>query len=145
MSNDADSYFISEPAGTPAADGRFVRVSDVPTVTFMQGLDFQPILGEQVLVNHVHFAAQVEAPTHSHVEEQIVIMVEGELEFWIGDETRVMRQGDVAVIPAWVPHGGRTHDEPCLEIDIFCPPRRQLLEVLRPEAGDAGDAGDVAP
>jgi quercetin dioxygenase-like cupin family protein len=113
----------------------------VPTVTFLEGLDFQPVLGESVLVNHVHFGPHVEAPTHSHVEEQVVVLVEGELEFWVGDETRVMRTGDIAVIPPWVPHGGRTHDEGCLEIDVFSPPRRQLLDVLRPQPADT----DVAP
>ena len=141
MSTDSSSYFVTEPAGTPTADGRFVQLGEVQTVTFLEGLDFRPILGEQVLVNHVQFAPHVEAPTHSHVEEQVVILVDGELEFWVGDETRVMRKGDVAVIPPWVSHGGRTHDEPCLEIDIFTPPRRQLLEALRPAGGDA----DVAP
>ena len=61
------------------------------------------MLGDDVLVNHVHFDPHVEAPTHVHVEEQIVVVLEGEFEFWIDDESRTMRRGDVAVVPPWVP------------------------------------------
>lgn len=132
---ESGSYFLSDAAGTPTAEGRFVRVGDVEEVRFLDGLTFRPILGESVLVNHVYFDPHVEAPTHVHVEEQIVVVLEGEFEFWIGEESRVMRRGDVAMIPPWVPHGGRTHDSTCLEIDIFSPPRSQLLALLRPPAG----------
>lgn len=127
---DESAYFRTEAAGTPTGPGRYVVVADVEEVSFKPGLTFRPVLGEQVLVNHVHFAPNVEAPTHVHVEEQVVVVLDGELEFWVDDDVRTMRRGDVAVIPPWVPHGARTHDEPCLEIDIFHPPRRQLLDLL---------------
>jgi quercetin dioxygenase-like cupin family protein len=39
-----------------------------------------------------------------------------------------MRPGDVAVIPPWVPHGARTLESSCFEVDMFTPPRRTLLE-----------------
>lgn len=130
---DSDAYFRTEAEGVPTAPGRFVRVADVPAVSFKEGLTFKPVLGEAVLVNHVYFEPHVEAPTHVHVEEQVVVVVEGELEFWVDDDTRTMRRGDVAVVPPWVPHGARTHDSSCLEIDIFSPPRQQLLALLRPK------------
>jgi len=130
--NDASSYFLTEPGAEPTAAGRFVNLADVENVTFLQGLTFQPVLGENVLVNHVHFAPGTEAPTHVHEEEQVVVVVDGEFEFWIDGESRTLRRGDIAVVPPWVSHGARTHDSECLEIDIFSPPRRQLLDLLRP-------------
>jgi quercetin dioxygenase-like cupin family protein len=39
-----------------------------------------------------------------------------------------MRPGDVAVIPPWVPHGAHTLESSCVEVDMFTPPRRTLLE-----------------
>lgn len=128
----SDAYFVSEPGGTPTADGRFVKVDEIPVVSFKDGLGFRPVLGEGVLVNHVYFQPHTEAPTHSHVEEQIVVVLDGEFEFWVGDDVRTLRRGDMVVIPPWVPHGGRTADLQCLEIDVFCPPRRQLLDALNP-------------
>ncbi len=51
-----------------------------------------------------------------------------------------MRKGDVAVIPAWVPHGAWTIDTHCEEVDVFCPPRQSLLKLA--EAHAAAEAGD---
>lgn len=131
-----DAYFLTEPGGTPTSDGRFVRVDEIPVIGFKEGLDFRPVLGEGVLVNHVYFEPYTDAPTHSHVEEQIVIVLDGEFIFWIGGDRRLVQRGDMVMIPPWVPHGGRTSDSRCLEIDVFCPPRRQLLDALNPAKPD---------
>jgi len=133
---DSDAYFLTEPGGVPTGPGRFVTVADVEEVSFRPGLSFRPVLGDNVLVNHVYFEPHVEAPTHVHVEEQIVVVLSGQMQFWVDGDERTMRPGDVAVIPAWVPHGARTGDSPCVEIDIFQPPRRQLLDLLRDEPSE---------
>jgi len=90
------------------------------------------------MVNFVSFAPNTEAPMHVHEEEQIVIVLEGEFEFELDGDVRTMRAGDVAVIPAWVPHGARTHDSSCREIDVFNPPRRSLLEHASNQSPDPG-------
>ncbi|WP_339125005.1 cupin domain-containing protein [Pseudonocardia sp. D17] len=100
----------------------------------MPGLAFRPVLGEQMMTNFVHFEPNTEAPVHQHEEEQIVIVLDGEFEFELDGEVRVMRAGDVAVIPPWVPHGARTRDTRCDEIDVFNPPRKTLVEHLRRQA-----------
>jgi quercetin dioxygenase-like cupin family protein len=73
-----------------------------------------------------------------HEEEQIVVVLDGEMEFTIDGDVRTMRPGDVAVIPGWVPHGARTNDTHCREIDVFSPPRRSLLDHARGQAASAG-------
>jgi quercetin dioxygenase-like cupin family protein len=65
---------------------------------------------------------------HVHVEEQVVVVIDGEFEFTIDGTTRTMRRGDIAVIPPWVPHGAITHEIGCVEVDVFSPPRTTLLE-----------------
>jgi quercetin dioxygenase-like cupin family protein len=92
------------------------------------GVPTGPGLGENAMANFVSFAPHTVAPTHVHEEEQIVVVLEGEFEFHIDGESRTMRPGDVAVIPPWVPHGARTLESPCSEVDMFTPPRRTLLE-----------------
>jgi quercetin dioxygenase-like cupin family protein len=124
-------HFSTEAGGKPTADGRFVDVDKIEPVEFVPGLTFQPVLGERTLVNFVSFQAHTEAPMHVHEEEQVVVVTDGEFEFTIGDETRTMRAGDVAVVPSWVPHGARTGDTTCKEIDMFAPPRATLLEHAR--------------
>jgi quercetin dioxygenase-like cupin family protein len=122
------NHFSTEGAGTPTAAGRFVDVGRIEAVEMLPGLNFQPILSEHAIVNVVSFDPHSEAPMHSHVEEQIVVVVEGEFEFTLDGTTRTMKAGDVCVIPPWVPHGARTLDTACRELDVFTPPRSTLLD-----------------
>jgi quercetin dioxygenase-like cupin family protein len=121
-------HFSTEAGGTPTAPGRYVEVADVEPVEFVPGLEFRPVLGQNTLTNFVRFEPHTEAPVHVHEEEQIVIVLEGEFEFSIDGDVRTMRPGDVAVVPPWVPHGARTLDTRCTEVDVFTPPRRSLLQ-----------------
>ncbi|HWD97178.1 MAG TPA: cupin domain-containing protein [Acidimicrobiales bacterium] len=124
----SNDHFNTELAGTPTADGRFVKVDDIDPIEFVDGLEFRPVLTERSLVNFVHFDKNTEAPRHSHEEEQTVIVLEGEFEFDLDGDVRTLRPGDVAVVPAWVPHGAHTNETTCLEVDVFTPPRKSLLE-----------------
>jgi quercetin dioxygenase-like cupin family protein len=124
----SSAHFSTEAGGTPTAPGRYVEVAEVEPVEFVPGLEFRPVLGENTLTNFVHFEPHTEAPVHVHEEEQIVIVLEGEFEFSIDGDVRTMRPGDVAVVPPWVPHGARTLDTRCTEVDVFTPPRRSLLQ-----------------
>jgi quercetin dioxygenase-like cupin family protein len=132
MTSEQD-HFSTEGAGTPRAPGRFVDVSQITPIEFVPGLEFRPVLGEQTMVNFVHFAPYTEAPRHAHQEEQIVIVLEGEFDFEVDGDLRTMRRGDVIVVPSWVPHRANTNDSECLEVDVFNPPRMTLLEHARSE------------
>ena len=140
-----NEHFSTVAGGTPTAPGRYVDVSAIPSVEFVPGLGFQPVLGERTMVNFVSFAEQTEAPVHVHEEEQIVIVLDGEFEFEIDGDKRVMKAGDVAVVPPWVPHGARTHDTTCREVDVFNPPRKTLLDIAAaqlPEGGVIAGGGE---
>jgi len=141
------SHF-SEDGGTPTAAGRYVDVSAIQPVEFVPGLEFRPVLGERTMANFVHFEPRTEAPVHRHEEEQIVIVLDGELEFELDGVVRTMKAGEVAVVPAWVPHGAKTTDSGCNEVDIFNPPRKTLVEHatgLRDAALGATPAGETNP
>lgn len=125
--SDAASHFTTEALGEPAGPGRYVNIDSVTSAEFVPGLTFRPVLGQRAMTNFVHFEPGAEAPRHVHEEEQIVIILDGEMTFDLDGDVRVMRKGDVAVIPAWVPHGAWTTDTTCLEVDVFSPPRRSLL------------------
>jgi quercetin dioxygenase-like cupin family protein len=128
---DSQTHFSSEARGVPTGPGRFVTVNDIDAVEFVPGLEFRPVLGDNVMTNFVTYAPHTEAPVHVHEEEQVVIVLDGELEFVIDGQTKLMRPGDVAVIPSWVPHGARTLEVGCTEVDVFTPPRKTLLDHAR--------------
>jgi len=139
--SDSETHFSSHALGVPAGPGRFVTIADIDPVEFIPGLEFRPVLGDSVMTNFVSFAPHTVVPTHVHEEEQVVIVLDGEFEFDIDGETRLIRPGDVAVIPSWVPHGGRTLDLPCTEVDVFSPPRKTLLHHARAQRGTANEVG----
>ena len=61
-------------------------------------------------------------PEHHHPHEQISEVTEGEFELTIGDETRVLKPGSIAIVPPNVIHSGKALTY-CRIKDIFCPVR----------------------
>lgn len=129
MSN-GESYFVQDSTTQARGTGKWTTWKDLEPLQVVEGLNFQPVLGDKLMVNFVRFDPNTEAPLHWHDEEQISFVVEGEFEFQVGEETRILRPGDAVVIPPNVPHSARTYDNTCLEIDVFHPPRRGLLEAM---------------
>ena len=140
----AASHFSTEARGEPAGPGRYVNVDSIKPVEFLPGLGFRPVLGQRAMTNFVSFEPGSQAPRHVHEEEQIVIVLDGEFTFDLDGDVRTMRKGDVAVVPAWVPHGAWTTDSHCLEVDVFCPPRQSLLKLAEAQAAGADGAGEPA-
>jgi quercetin dioxygenase-like cupin family protein len=110
--------------------GSWVRWDGLEPFAMLPGLTFQPVLGDRLMVNFVTFQPHTEAPVHWHDEEQITYVMDGELEFEVAGETRLLRRGEAVVIPPNVPHGARTHDSACLEVDVFHPPRQGVIEAM---------------
>ena len=127
---DADRYFAQQAGARPAGEGAFVAWDAQDPIEILPGLRFQPILGDRLMANFVVFEPNVEAPVHWHDEEQISIVIEGEFEFEVGGEKQLVKRGQAVLIPPNVPHGARTYDSTCLEIDVFSPPRHGLLELM---------------
>jgi quercetin dioxygenase-like cupin family protein len=127
---DPDRYFAGDESAQGMGRGTFVAWDELSPIEMVPGLEFQPVLGENVMVNFVRFAPHTEAPLHWHDEEQISFVVDGELEFEVGGERRVVRRGQAIVIPPNVPHAARTHEGTCLEVDVFHPPRQGVLEAM---------------
>lgn len=54
---------------------------------------------------YVSLAPGMHLARHQDSAEEVLVILEGELEVTIGDETRRVGAGDLAVVPAMVPHG----------------------------------------
>jgi quercetin dioxygenase-like cupin family protein len=122
-------YF--DQAGEPSdAPGRFVNVDDLEALTLVPGLEFRPVTTESVMTNFVTFEPNSPAPMHHHPEQQIAIILSGELTFTVGGEERVMRAGDCVVIPPHVPHGGVSGPDGCRALDVFTPPRAGIVDAM---------------
>lgn len=78
--------------------------------------------GDRMTVGDVVLEPDTLIPVHDHPHEQITYVLEGRMEFVIGDERTIMEAGDIAIIPGGAPHGGRTVTR-CRVIDTFAPAR----------------------
>lgn len=87
------------------------------------------ILGHDtsLMLVRVQFDTGAISPAHSHPHQQVTYVEQGIFEVTIGEETKVLHQGDCFILPTEVPHGAR-----CLEtgvlIDSFSPAREDFLQ-----------------
>jgi len=93
-------------------------------------LDRRLIVGDQMMIAHVYLKKGCIVPKHSHHNEQITYIIEGELKFWIGeDESQIVhvKAGEVLTIPSNVFHKAEAIED-TLDVDVFNPPRQDWLD-----------------
>ena len=115
---------VSEPPpGQIAFQPTWARKDDLPRFSPIAGLAMQSVTGGKLMANWVTIEPHRTVPRHQHPHEQLGVMLEGALELTIGEETRVLRPGDAYTIPPNLPHSAATHEEGCVVLDVFTPPR----------------------
>src|SRR5215470_14660477 len=113
----------------------------VEAFEFVDGVTLQAIGGEQVLLCRVRYEPGKQVPWHAHEHtEQVMLILDGEVEMTVEDETTTLRAGDVAVVNRGLRH--RLHSEPGVTfmealapvpLDHVPDPERDL--VLGPDGG----------
>ena len=87
------------------ATSPFRTWNDVEPHPFRPGIALHAIGGDQVLLCRVVYEPGTAVLRHAHDEcEQVVAVVAGEVDVTVGDQTRTMRSGDVAVMSRGVEH-----------------------------------------
>jgi quercetin dioxygenase-like cupin family protein len=108
---------------------------------FVDGVTLHAIGGEQVLLLRVTYAPGKFVPRHAHAEaEQAMVILDGEVDITIGDETRRLVAGDVCVMNPGVEHelhseGGVTFFEALSPVPLDHVPERERDLVLGPDGG----------
>ncbi len=75
------------------------------------------------MLSLVEFAPHAVVEPHSHPHEQMGLLLEGELTFVIGDETTVVRPGEMWRIPGGVIHSATAGVVVAKALDVFYPIR----------------------
>ena len=101
---------------------QFLDVPALPAHDVWPGFRARFVHSPQVTLAFWETDAGATVPTHSHPQEQIVIMQEGTFELTVAGEPRVMRPGEIAVVPGGVEHSARAIT-PCRLLDVFHPIR----------------------
>jgi quercetin dioxygenase-like cupin family protein len=91
-----------------------------------------PLIGRQMLngssmtLARITLASGAIVPEHRHENEQIATVLSGRARFVIGDDERVVREGESVLIPPDVPHSVEVLVDSVI-LDVFAPRREDWL------------------
>lgn len=103
--------------------GYFVDKQQCSHHRIFPGVDIHTTYGEHLMLSLVEFEPNSVVEEHSHPHEQMGLMLEGEAEFIVGGERRIVRAGEMWRIPGGVPHKVIAGDRPAKALDVFYPIR----------------------
>jgi len=101
----------------------FVERADCSHHEIFPGVHIFTTAGERMMLSLVELAPHSEVKPHSHPHEQMGLLLEGELTFTIGGQTRTLQAGQMWRIPGGVVHGCVAGDQPAKALDVFQPVR----------------------
>ena len=101
----------------------FYRIPELPGTEALPGVTRRAVWLNQVMVTFFEFEPHAVVPEHRHPHEQISVVIEGAMIFRLGDETRTLRAGEGACIPANMPHGATVLGARTVVYDSWSPPR----------------------
>ena len=140
-----DTTVVAPPSGTvtQTADGQIVYTRDITTQsdhfvfddsqewerTGDPGEVYRKVMGynDNMMMVKVKFKAGSEGKAHSHPHCQITYVESGVFEFFIGDETKVVRAGDVLMKLPNQLHGCKCLEDGML-VDTFTPMRATFIQ-----------------
>jgi quercetin dioxygenase-like cupin family protein len=105
----------------------FLTPGDCSRHNIFPGVHIATAAGQQVMLSVVDFEPHAVVEAHSHPHEQMGLLLEGELEFFIGDEHKVLRPGEMWRIPGGVVHKAIAGATGVKALDVFCPIREDYL------------------
>ncbi len=98
-----------------------------PGETLPAGMSRQAaVLGDTMLALHEAFP-NLKCKPHRHESAQTTYMLKGKLRMRVGEEVKVIAPGEFAYVPSNVEHSIESLDEYVLALDVFAPPRPDIL------------------
>ena len=123
-------------AGSGAA-GRvtWVRRSEVPPFSPAPGIQVQPVIGESLMTCWIAMEPGAVVVEHSHVNEQLGVVVEGSVTLTVEGEARELVVGDAYLVPSDLVHSGVAGADGVLLVETFVPIREEYAKAWRAIAG----------
>jgi len=105
----------------------FFSESNLPAKQLLDGITMKAVSGDKTMMTFFEFEADAMIPSHKHPQEQITYVLEGELEFTVGQDTRVLGKGDGVVISSNQEHCAKVLKAPARAVDAWYPLREDYL------------------
>ncbi len=104
----------------------FKDASERDPMELVPGARARTFWGDNMLLSLVEIDANSEVPKHTHPHEQAGIVNEGEMEMGVAGEVKLLKPGDMYIIPGGVEHYAKTGAAPAKALDIFSPVRTEF-------------------
>jgi quercetin dioxygenase-like cupin family protein len=111
--------------GEASVEGKqHVCWSDLPAERVMAGVTRQRVDAQHMTVLRYRYEPGAHFPAHSHPEEQVVLVLSGEIEFMVANRPVSAAAGSMLVIPPQTVHSARVlGDTPADTINVLSPRR----------------------
>lgn len=107
----------------------FVDLSKIPAIEPVPGCRMRTPHGQNVMLSYLEMEDGAEVPLHHHPHEQAGMLIKGQVQLTIGDETRICEAGSLFIIPPNVPHRAVAVNGPAVVLDVFSPVREDYAEL----------------
>lgn len=101
-----------------------LKLAEIEPKEIMPGYHGKLVHTETMTLAFWEVDQDAEVPEHSHMNEQVMHVIEGEFQFTLEGETKIYLPGDIVVIGAYKKHSGKALT-PCKLLDVFSPPREE--------------------
>ncbi len=103
----------------------FYDLSNIQAISLVNGITVKTAYSENLSLAYLSLPAFSRIPTHHHENDQIGIVLEGEVEYTIGEETKLCSPGTIVVVPSNEPHSlVVVSSQTAKFVDVFTPPRK---------------------
>jgi quercetin dioxygenase-like cupin family protein len=106
----------------------FGSFEEIAAETPFAGIDRRVLTTSKATVQQYRFEPGASFPLHRHPQEQITVVLDGDISFGAGGESRALRAGEWSVVAGDVPHGVTAGPAGARFIAILVPPRKEPLE-----------------
>jgi len=110
---------------------RVIHYPDVPEIELNPGSMSHIVSTDKVMLSFLQQEPNAYFPPHRHEAEQVMIVLDGAQDEIVEGKLYPLKKGDVIILPSNVEHGGYIPEAGCVALDIFIPPRTDLLEKLK--------------
>ncbi len=105
----------------------FIDLADRQEKELVKGYHARFVHTENMTLAYWRVEAGAAIPNHSHPHEQVAHVIEGEFELTVNGEAKIMKPGQVAVVPGSISHCGRAITD-CKLLDVFYPVREDYIK-----------------
>jgi quercetin dioxygenase-like cupin family protein len=109
----------------------YASIAELRPYLIRAGMKARLVNGERATLAIIDIVPDGVAEEHHHENEQLGLVVTGELMFRIAGEERTLGPGDVYTIPSDVPHLAKAGPQGATVVDVFIPVRADWEKLPR--------------